>query len=317
MKSTPFLKAMLLLCSSFLWLSCSSWEEVVAPAEFVPLKITSVSPNTNVYVGDTIIITGENFIEKKEYNQVWFGGAVRGIVDSATATKLFLKVPKGAKTGMLSVSNGIYADTLESNFEVLKKTTKLTYKLGRIKILEKKTYTSYSHSGGGSYHNVDTSSSIKELRDSTTIIRGLPARNWDGTSCYKPLPDSIFQTFFFQSPIIYKTVEYNIDSVLGIFRYIVVSHHAYDRYKVDDNHSGEYCKKIILKLENVPYTLKDETFIINLTGNTIQQYITNYEIKSKEVIRKSWGFSEGTEDEIEIKNFKEILPDAHFELTLE
>ncbi|HYF02721.1 MAG TPA: hypothetical protein VEC36_05050 [Patescibacteria group bacterium] len=63
-------------------------------------------------------MTGENFLKVKEYNQVWFSGNVRGVVDSATATKLFLKVPEGAQTGAVRVANGMYADTLKNVFKI-------------------------------------------------------------------------------------------------------------------------------------------------------------------------------------------------------
>ena len=154
MKSHQLLKTFLLACIPFIWLSCSSWEEVAAPDEFGPLKITSVSPMT-AKAGENIIITGENFIENKEYDQVWFGGNIKGNVDSATRTKLFLKVSEGAQTGALSVSNGMYADTLKSAFTVVKespfKTASISF--GGLKVIQNYLSTSHTGGGGGKLHH--------------------------------------------------------------------------------------------------------------------------------------------------------------------
>lgn len=88
MKSQLFLKLLLLPCAALLWSSCLLPEDVVSSGEFVPLKTLSISPDS-AKVGDKIVITGENFISKKEYNSVWFSPNVKAEIDSATKTQLF------------------------------------------------------------------------------------------------------------------------------------------------------------------------------------------------------------------------------------
>ncbi|RXF67746.1 FG-GAP-like repeat-containing protein [Arcticibacter tournemirensis] len=65
--------------------------------------ITSVSPNSAV-AGETITIEGENFNPGASKNLVRFG-AVAATVSSATTNSLTLKVPKGASSATISVSN--------------------------------------------------------------------------------------------------------------------------------------------------------------------------------------------------------------------
>ncbi len=50
---------------------------------------------------------------------MWFSPNVKAEIDSATTTQLFLKVPGGAVTGEVAVSNGVYADTIRSGFKVI------------------------------------------------------------------------------------------------------------------------------------------------------------------------------------------------------
>jgi hypothetical protein len=66
MKSIKLLKLLVLPFAAFLWSSCLLPEDVISSGEFVPLKTLSISPDS-AQVGDKIIITGENFISKKEY----------------------------------------------------------------------------------------------------------------------------------------------------------------------------------------------------------------------------------------------------------
>lgn len=144
MKSIHLLKTAVIFCGTFLFSSCLLPEDVVDSGGFEkPVKIISISPDS-AFVGDNIIITGENFIPQEEYNQVWFGGNVKASVDSGTSTKLFLKLPDGAQTGAISVSNGVNSDTLKSSFKILKTPAfkKLFMSLNGIKVTH-----NYSESG--------------------------------------------------------------------------------------------------------------------------------------------------------------------------
>jgi hypothetical protein len=50
---------------------------------------------------------------------VWFSPNIKAEIDSATKTQLFLKVPEGAVTGEVVVSNGTFADTLKKGFKIV------------------------------------------------------------------------------------------------------------------------------------------------------------------------------------------------------
>ena len=69
------------------------------------VNITSVAPNAGV-VGNEISINGSGFSTTTTSNAVTFSGGVNATVTSATATRLRVRVPSGAQTGVITVSVG-------------------------------------------------------------------------------------------------------------------------------------------------------------------------------------------------------------------
>ncbi|WP_299463175.1 IPT/TIG domain-containing protein [uncultured Microscilla sp.] len=74
----------------------------VVASGLVP-TITSISPMAGV-IGQSISIEGTNFSVPKDNNQVYFNGLV-ATIESATATKLMVKVPTNATSGKIKVVN--------------------------------------------------------------------------------------------------------------------------------------------------------------------------------------------------------------------
>ncbi|MES2767456.1 MAG: IPT/TIG domain-containing protein [Bacteroidota bacterium] len=316
MKIPHLLKTALLLCVPLLWLSCSSWEDVAAPDEFRPVKITSVTPNTNVYVGDAIIISGENFIENKEYNQVWFGGNIRGIVDSATATRLFLKVPEGAQSGLISVSNGIYADTLMSTFAIVKespfKNVSISY--NGFKVIRNFSATVYKDGSPVTTYSRDTIAieTANYNIERTKVNKGVVMND----NCLKwwwemPYPDTTFQNYqWSNSHLIYTALISDVDTASKI---ITKLHFLYSTSEPGDDKESIYCQKTTIEFKNVPYILQNGKIHARINGIKILELLKIYNYSGKSTTysgRNSW--SERTIDGI-----FQILPDAYFEMTLE
>ncbi|MES2765694.1 MAG: IPT/TIG domain-containing protein [Bacteroidota bacterium] len=327
MKSRQLLKA-LLLCTPLLWLSCSSWEDIASPDEFRPLKVISVSP-MSVHAGDNIIITGENFIDNKEYNQVWFGGNIRGNVDSATSTKLFLKVPKGARTGALSVSNGMYTDTLKSAFTVVKespfKTASISF--GGLKFIRTKINYSYSPPNSNFTETVvDTllDSSAITLKRCISPIQKSYISNTLGPCVYDsniPYADSIFQCFEYSSNSTgsnakYQVMEMEVDSIQMVIKNLKVLQYQNSNSDNGSDWNYAFCIKYIIGITNAPYTVVNSKIYIHLNSDQIKKYFTLYDSFYENTVRQKGksSFSKLTQTR---NGIYQILPDAYFELTLE
>ena len=93
---------------------------------------TSLTPTTGK-VGDTVKISGTNFSTALLENQVYFGSSAltpaKGIIVSATATSLYVKVPAGTITGPIKVTSrgttAISALGVNTTFTILTQTIKL------------------------------------------------------------------------------------------------------------------------------------------------------------------------------------------------
>ena len=83
-----------------------------------PAKIGSFGPSC-AHVGGQIVITGENFDSTKTGDTVFFfHGATLALIDSATATKIYARVPVGTATGPIIVAAGAFRDTSKTNFSL-------------------------------------------------------------------------------------------------------------------------------------------------------------------------------------------------------
>ncbi|MES2766183.1 MAG: IPT/TIG domain-containing protein [Bacteroidota bacterium] len=87
--------------------------------ELNQVEILSFTPDS-AYIGEIVKITGKNFSAKKSENNVWFAPRTAAVIDSATSTQLTVRVPAGAVTGSIIVSNGTYTDTSVNAFKILK-----------------------------------------------------------------------------------------------------------------------------------------------------------------------------------------------------
>ena len=79
-----------------------------------PPTITSFSPTSGA-VGDTVVLTGTNFVSLEE---VIFGGNVQA-AGSFTSTQVTLTVPSGAQTGVITVTTANGSATTPSAFTVV------------------------------------------------------------------------------------------------------------------------------------------------------------------------------------------------------
>lgn len=73
-----------------------------------PVAITSVTP-TICYIGDEVIIDGENFTGE---TTVTFYNGVSATIDSYTDTQIITHVPSGAISGNVTISDSGYSDTI-------------------------------------------------------------------------------------------------------------------------------------------------------------------------------------------------------------
>jgi hypothetical protein len=292
----------------------TSYVIVVVPAPI----ITYFIPEQGYEDGVMVYINGKNFGSKVT---VTMNG---GIEFQSTVNKdqISFILPKGAETGKICIKNSKEkTGCSDKEFKVLKGESDVTYSLSGVKILEETIRTSYSASGGGSYYDIDTTTALKTVSEVGDIKRGFKGQI--GASCYIALPDSILQNYTYngnENISLYKTVEYSVDSVQKVFRYVTISQYQHRRYSSGSgfhDYSGEYCNKHIIKLTQVPYTKSNGKYSINLKGNQVWQYITSYTINNYDSYYRNGGSPTGGSIRVVVPRLHEVLPEASFELTLE
>ena len=97
--------------------SVSGAEAVSGPNFTVLQPVISSLSVTRGLIGDTVVLTGENFNATPEKNKVWFNN-VEATVTDATKTTLTVTVPVGASTGNITVQVNGGAVITGPSFEV-------------------------------------------------------------------------------------------------------------------------------------------------------------------------------------------------------
>lgn len=111
---------LLALILSFTIISCSDDDKPTSPGK---PKVTTISPDRGS-IGTPVIISGENFPTNKADIAVRFNGTA-AVVDSAVATKIYVRVPMGATTGKVSITISAVVFETTTDFTVISTTTSL------------------------------------------------------------------------------------------------------------------------------------------------------------------------------------------------
>jgi hypothetical protein len=326
MKFSNILKIILSVCTPLLIFSCSSWEEVVAPDEFKPVKVISFSTDS-AYVGQNIVIHGENFIKNKEYNQVWFGGNIRGIVDSATSTQLFLKVPKGIEDGFISVSNGIYSDTLKATFKIVLKPLPfktMQLRFGGFDAIAASTFPNDYESFSSYQEYKDLSFSWFNKVDYQTYTESQASYCFPEKFDYYNFPDesdTILQSgtkrnSSNRSPQ-YSILDLRIDSTNNIipnFSFIQFNNKNYVKTDTPDAEAGSICKFNNIVLRDLPYSIIDGKKVVRLNSAEFEKHF-----KSFLETTHQYGYKGHNQISYErtVEQIIRFNGNAYFELTLE
>lgn len=116
-------------------INCGKKKDDPAPGTTPPptttaLTVTNVNPASGGE-GTKVVITGTGFSATQTSNKVKFG-ATEAVLDSATATRLVTKVPKGATTGKVTVEVGGKTASSSVDFTVSAATTPAAFSTDNI-----------------------------------------------------------------------------------------------------------------------------------------------------------------------------------------
>ncbi|MES2765491.1 MAG: IPT/TIG domain-containing protein [Bacteroidota bacterium] len=322
-------KNLFLAISMSILSSCESFEDVIPASDFQPLKNTTVTPANDVYYGQKIVIKGEKFIKNKAYTQVWFGD-VRANIDSYNETTINVTIPNDAKTGILSVSNGVYADTIEQNFRILKRNMIIYHNLdisfGGGLWSQRVISKNGRREGSGEYKStsIDTAEYYGKftLTSNDTVTRhttnsfgcALPSDSFTTDSAYYTVPFISYTASPYGGDRTLNTIQMDVDTNNRIFKNLTFRQ-IYSDYGYDAGYSFELCKRLQITFINLPYSAVGNKKVVSIQSNELKQYIIDFAADSSRLEHKNSPIFNQTH--FSYKGLVKVYPSSYFNMTLE